>query len=154
MKIRTLVIVVAGCLLLIFSGVAADSGGGPAPAVIEQGFQAWAKNRNGSYAMDVWKKGGLLEYDRKPVSLANYFRQMDGTIGNYKSYEVISVKPVGESSQIIYAAIRFERVAVYGRFLMYHADKGWVVQNMDFSTKPEAVMPWLAFSEVNYSDGN
>lgn len=153
MKMNALVIVVIGCLMLIFPAMAADSDW-QSPAVVEQGFQAWAKNRNASYAMDIWKKGGLLENDRKPVTLANYFRHLDGTIGNYKSYEVINVKPIGERSQIIYVALHFERVAVYGRFLMYHAENGWVVQNMDFSTKPEAIMPWLAFTDVNYSDAN
>ena len=149
---RRFALIGLGCFL-VFAARAADSGG-PAPGVIDQGFQAWAKRGNASSAMDVWKKGGLLEDDRKPNLLSAYFNQLDRTVGNYKSYEVINAKPVGDSTQIIYAAIKFERVAVYARFLMYHTNAGWVVQNMDFSTKPEAIMPWLAFSEVNYSDAN
>jgi len=39
----------------------------------------------------------------------------------------------------------FERGIVYARFLVCRADKDWVVQTMDFNTKPEAIMPWLTF---------
>jgi hypothetical protein len=48
--------------------------------------------------------------------------------------------------------VNFEQAAVYGRFLLYRADKGWVVQNMDFSPKPEAIMPWLAFEGGTYGE--
>lgn len=140
------------CLLLVLP-VAAEPVA-PLPTVLEQGFQSWSKKLNATYAIDIWKKGGLLEDDRKPTSLANYFSRIDRTIGNFKSYEVVSSKDIGQGSQIFYCALHFERSAVYGRFLVYHTDKGWVVQNMDFSTKPEAIMPWLAFSEVNYSEQN
>ena len=37
----------------------------------------------------------------------------------------------------------FSRGALYASFLIYKADKEWVVQNMEFNTKPEVVMPWL-----------
>ena len=124
------------------------------PPVIDQGFQMWAKKASSSYAMDIWKKGGLLEDDRKPNLLANYFSRIDRTVGNFKSYEMINAKQINGSSQIIYLSINFEHAAVYARFLLYRPDKSWVVQNMDFSTKPEGIMPWLAFSDLNYSEQN
>jgi hypothetical protein len=43
-------------------------------------------------------------------------------------------------------AINFERGAVYARFVVYHAERDWVVQNMDFSTRPESILPWLSFA--------
>jgi hypothetical protein len=46
---------------------------------------------------------------------------------------------------VLYLAINFERGAVYARFLFYRTEKDWVVQNVDLSTRPEALMPWLAF---------
>jgi hypothetical protein len=160
MNLRTifkhLVIISIGCFCLFLPAVAQDASAlAPSitvPSVIERGFQMWAKQANASYALDIWKKGGLLEDDKKPNSLGNYFSRIDRTLGNYKSYETISAKKINQSSQIIYIAINFERATVYSRFLMYRSDKNWVVQNMDFSTKPEAVMPWLAFEDVNYNE--
>jgi hypothetical protein len=43
-----------------------------------------------------------------------------------------------------YLSINFERGAVFGRFVFYQTGKEWVVQDMDFSVKPETIMPWLA----------
>jgi len=132
------------------TAVAADANP-PVPAIIQDGFKSWAAKNDASYAFDVWRKGGLLETDAKPAQLARYFGQMDHVVGNYKSFEAIDSKPVGRSSRIVYVAINFQNAAVYGRFLMYRTDKDWVVQNMDFSPKPEAIMPWLAFTGEDYS---
>lgn len=154
MNLRNIFKVLAGASIgcfCIFAPALAQDGSPPLPSVIDRGFQMWAKQQNASYALDTWKKDGLLDGDNKPNQLANYFSRIDRSLGNYKSYETISVKKVNQSSQVIYVAINFERASVYARFLLYHPGKDWVVQNMDFSTKPEAVMPWLAFEEPNYS---
>lgn len=119
------------------------------PAIIKDGFRIWP-GKDASYALDIWKKGGLLDNDSKPAQLSRYFSQMDHTFGNYRSFDAIDSKPVSQSSKIVYVAINFQNAVVYARFLVYRADNGWVVQNMDFSPKPEAVMPWLAFSGENY----
>jgi hypothetical protein len=63
----------------------------------------------------------------------------------------VEVKHLGESSAIYYMTVKFERVAVYARFLVYRADGDWVMQDMDFSVKPEALMPWLSFEGTNYA---
>jgi hypothetical protein len=124
----------------------------PVPKVIQDGFSTWAKKQMPSYAFDVWKKGGLLEDDRKPDTLATYFNRIDRTVGSYKSYEVIQLKRVSDNSAVFYIAMRFEHAAVYARFLVYRTDKEWVVQNMDFSVRPELVMPWLAFTGETYTE--
>jgi hypothetical protein len=54
-------------------------------------------------------------------------------------------KGVSRNSEVIYLSINFEQGLVYARFLVYKTEKDWVVQNMDFSDRPEALMPWLAF---------
>ena len=66
-------------------------------------------------------------------------------LGNYKSYELIETKGIGQTSRTVYLSMIFERGIVYARFLVCRADKDWVVQDMDFNTKPEAIMPWLTF---------
>jgi hypothetical protein len=119
------------------------------PWVIQDGFTAWAKN-GAPFAFDAWRKGGFLEDNRKVVSQASYFQRLGQAIGTYKSFDLVESKGIGPSSQILYVAVNFERGAVYARFLIYRTDKAWVVQDMDFSTKPEDIMPWVAFQGVNY----
>ncbi len=146
-----LVAVVAGCCMLPLSQAGTSDSNAQVPSLIRDGFSLWAK-KGVSYAFDAWKIGGLMEDDSKPAALAKYFGRMDRAVGNFKSYEVIETKCINSTSQIIYLSLNFERAAVYGRFLLYRTDKDWVVQNMDFSTKPEAVMPWLAFAGSNYGE--
>ena len=146
------VIALAGCCLLpIFHAGAAPGASEPAPAIIQNGFNAWAKNRNASWAFDAWKIGGLMEGDNKPASLSKYFFQMERTLGAYKSYEVVETKHISQNSEVIYLAVNFDHAVIFGRFMLYRTDKDWVVQNMDFSPKPEAMMPWLAFEGGTYT---
>ncbi len=132
-----------GSILALLHPAAAGASPAP-PPVIETGFAAWAKS-GPDLALNAWQKGGLLEGDNKVAGQSRYFRQLDRTLGNYRSYEPIDAKSVGQNSQVVYVSINFEHGAVYARFHLYRAEKNWVVQNMDFSTKPETIMPWLAF---------
>ena len=158
LALRSLLIITLGyaCLLPSFPARAGGGGGGggapvQAPPVIQNGFNSWAKNRSASWAFDVWKIGGLMELDPKPATLSRYFFQMEQILGNYVSYEVVDTRRLGQNSQVIYVAINFDRAVVFGRFLLYQTAKGWVVQNMDFSPRPEALMPWLAFEGGTYT---
>jgi hypothetical protein len=147
----------AGCCLWpVFharaaAGEAAAPAAAPVPTVVERGFAAWAKNRDASWAFDIWKMGGLMERDNKPITLTRYFARMDQSLGPYKSYEVVDTEHVSRNSAVIYLGVNFDHAVVFGRFMVYQTDKGWVVQDMDFSPKPEALMPWLAFEGGSYN---
>ena len=41
-------------------------------------------------------------------------------------------------------SLNFERGAVYASFLVYKTSKDWIVQHMDFNTKPEWHPTFLA----------
>lgn len=118
----------------------------PVPGIIQDGFKAWAARGTAYIALETWRKGGLMETDPKAMTLTRYFSQMDHSLGQYKSYETAQTKVISQSSHILYLAINFEHGAVYGRFLLYRTEGGWVVQNMDFNAKPETLMPWLAIT--------
>jgi hypothetical protein len=141
-----------GCLGMLWLMPAVEAAAKPSvPPVVQDGFTAW--NKGGAIlAFDVWRKGGLLEDNGKVASQSGYFKRLDQALGNYRSYDVVESKSIGVNSQILYLSMDFERGAVYARFLVYHTGKAWVVQDMDFSTKPEAIMPWVAFQGVNYAE--
>lgn len=122
------------------------------PSVIQAGFELWGKGGGMAVVLDVWQKGGLMEGDRKVATLLEFFRRIDRAVGHYRSHEVIQTKRIGPSSEVLYLALNFERGAVYARFLLYRTERAWVVQNLDFSVKPETLMPWLAFEGANYAE--
>ncbi len=154
MKITTLTLcsaltiagsITSGLLLWPPRASAVGSSNSPLPAVIEAGFDTWTKGVGVEVILSTWQRGGLMEGSNKVGAQASYFRTLSQALGNYRSHEVVLSKAIGRSSQVLYLSINFERGAVYGRFLLYRTDKDWVVQNMDFNARPEAIMPWLAF---------
>jgi len=144
--VRSLLVLGLGCSCwLLLPKVRAADPPPTAPPVIEAGFALWTKGAAMETVFNVWQKGGLLEGATKVSTQANYIRRIAQVAGSYQSHEVMQTKPIGRTSQVLYLEISFERAAVYARFLLYRTEKDWVVQNMDFSERPEALMPWLAF---------
>ena len=136
-------------------GAGAGAGAGATaqvPAVIQNGFKLWSLNRRASWAFDTWKMGGLMEKDPKTDTLSRYFFRMEQSLGNFKAYEVIDSKRIGQSSGVLYLSINFDHGVMFARFMIYKTDQDWVVQNMDFSPRPEAMMPWLAFEGGTYTE--
>jgi len=117
------------------------------PPVIQAGLGLWSKG-GPELALDAWQKGGLLESDTaRFAAWMDFFRRHDRALGNYESSEIVATKGLGRTSQICYLSLNFERGAVYAKFVLYRSSKGWLVQNMDFHTRPEAIMPCLAIEE-------
>jgi len=143
--VRTaLVLSMGSCCVLPLVRVFAADIDPSIPPVVQKGLTLF-ESGGPQPAFDTWRQGGLLEGDKKAGEQTDSFKQTAKPLGNYKSYELIETKRIGQTSRTIYLSMIFERGIVYARFLVCRADKDWVVQNMDFNTKPEAIMPWLTF---------
>ena len=151
MVLITLALIIGYPFVMPFAHAGAAETNSTLPTVLQTGLALWVKN-GADFALETWPKGGILEGDRKVNVLKNYFRRMDRTLGNYQSSELLESKSIGQTSRVLYLAMNFQRGAVYARFHLYRTEKGWVVQNMDFSTRPEAIMPWLAFEGGKYDE--
>jgi len=112
------------------------------PVVLEKGFKL-CQSAGPVTAFEAWREGIVLE-NARTTDQAIQFKEMVKLLRNYRSYEVVEVKEIGRSSKILYVAMSFERGMLYGSFLVWRSERDWAVQRMDFSTKPEGIMPWLA----------
>ncbi len=116
----------------------------PLPPLLQKGFALWQKG-GADIALDFWQKTGLMENERaRNLELGLYIKNLDRALGNFASAEWVDEKWIGKSTQIVYVGIHFDRGILFGKFLLYQAGANWVVQDMVFATRPEAVMPWLA----------
>lgn len=148
MLIRSaLVLTIGTCLLLPILRAADADLTNPIPAIVQAGLAVFASG-GAEPAVLAWRKGGPLEGEKDATAQTENFRQMERSFGHYRSYELIETKDIAKSSKIIYLAMNFERGASFARFLVYRTRKDWIVQDMDFDTKPEAIMPWLAVHEA------
>jgi hypothetical protein len=135
---RTLIRCLCFCLFALGS-FAADPPSSIPPA-IQKGLTLYERG-GAEVAFDAWQHGGLLDGDGRVASKVRAFKEMTTAIGNYRSSEVIAVKEIGNNSRIVYLCMNFKRGAIYGNFLLYRGENDWVVQNLFFSTRPEAIMP-------------
>ena len=129
------------CLLPRSRAAAAESSG-VYPAVIQNGLSTYTRAGTAP-AFETWRLGGLLENDRQAGQSADRFELITKSLGAYRSDELIQTKEIGQSSKSVYLAVKFQRGVLYMSFLVFRGDKDWVVQNMEFSTKPDLIMPWL-----------
>lgn len=116
------------------------------PAGIEKGFHLF-KTAGPSAAFDAWCQGGLLAQDAAAKEELKKFKETINSLKDYRSYEVIQVKEIGRTSKILYLSMSFDRGVLYGSFLVWKSDRDWIVQRLEFNTKPEVIMPWLLLNE-------
>jgi hypothetical protein len=112
------------------------------PSIIESGLAVYASGGPGP-AILSWRKGGPSEGDKEAVETGDELKQLEKSLGHYKSYDLIDRTEISKKSEILYLSLNFERGAVFANFLVYKTSKDWVVQNMDFNTAPTLIMPWL-----------
>ncbi|MBI2947735.1 MAG: hypothetical protein HYY23_08810 [Verrucomicrobia bacterium] len=141
----TLALSISACVILPLLNVAKAEPDGVLPPVIQSGLALYASGGS-EVAVSAWEKAGPLERDRKAGDYAAEFKQLEKTIGHYRSFEVLETREIGKATRIHYLALNFERGAVFASFQVYKTSKDWVVQDMDFDTKPEVILPWLAQS--------
>ena len=138
----TLLISIASFFMIVGAVMVHAESAKPVPPIIQAGFSAYA-SEGPEAAINAWLKGGPMEGEKTAVAAADNFRQIERYLGKYKSYELIDVKDIGTSSKMLYFSMNFDRGAAYASFVIYKREKDWIVQNLDFNTKPETIMPWL-----------
>ncbi len=141
----TLALGIGACLILPFMDAAKADADGTLPPVIQSGLALYASG-GPDVAVSAWEKAGPLERNKQAEDFADEFKQLEKSVGHYRSFELIETKEIGKPYKVYSLSMNFERGAVFGSFQVYKTTKDWVVENMDFDTKPEAIMPCLVHS--------
>ena len=61
--------------------------------------------------------------------------------GNYRSFDILNIKRLSDSSRLIYLILNFEKGAVFGKLVSYKNNRKETVSSFVFHTKPEKVYP-------------
>src|SRR5437016_10301281 len=80
------------------------------PPVILSGLSAYASG-GPEVALNAWRKGGPLELDEKARGQLDDFKHLEKPFGNYKTYELIDSKEIGNRSKLLYLTLNFTRGA-------------------------------------------
>jgi len=141
---REMCLVAVGFLLLalapcVLAG-AADTSSEEVPKVILSGLDAY-KAEGPEAAMKAWIKGSPIEGSKEALSQANNLRQIQDFYGAYKTFHFIQSRNLGPTSRMIYLALDYEKGPVFGKFLVFRAEQGWILTSFLVNTHPEQILP-------------
>ncbi|MGH9684788.1 MAG: hypothetical protein ACRD4S_14395 [Candidatus Acidiferrales bacterium] len=132
-------------LLLVVFGQCLQAGaqkpsGDEIPQYILSGAEAY-KADGPEAAIKAWLKDSPLDGSKEALAQANVLRQIQDFYGAYKDFDVIRSQNISPKIQTIYLTLNYEKGPLFGKFVSYRTDHGWVLTNFAFNTKPENILP-------------
>ena len=110
------------------------------PDILLRGLVTY-KAKGADAAMTAWIKGSPIEGDKTALSQANIFRQIESLYGAYIGYDLIRIVDITPSSKLVYIQMNFEKGPVFASFLCYLKKTEWIIENLDFNTAPDKILP-------------
>jgi hypothetical protein len=111
----------------------AASGQGPKPSsesvppVILEGLDA-LRQFGPDEAAKAWSKGSSWEgsTDR---TLAGSLRSNQEFLGTYRSFEILSVRPLSATTRVVYLTLNYDKEPRFAKFLVYNTAHSWILLN-------------------------
>jgi hypothetical protein len=160
-KIAIAIFLILASSLPVSAAAISDAGQKPTaddiPTFVIDGLTAY-KNKGPEEAVRVWIKGSPLDGSKDALSQANSLHQVQDFYGSYLSFELVNVRILAPSVKIVYIVLDYEKGPLFGRFVVYHSDHGWILTSFDFNTHEEQIIPnnlqWLVlFGSTPQSPG-
>jgi len=112
------------------------------PKIIQFGLDTY-KSEGPEAAVKAWVKGGPFDGTKDPFTQLSLLREIQQSYGSYTGFEVIRFQDISASVRLYYLTLNFERGPVFGRFVVYRSQQGSVLTAVNFSAKPEEIVPNL-----------
>ena len=75
--------------------------------------------------------GKIMAKESSPVrsadSISNDLRSLQQYLGAFRSYEILSVRPISANTRIVYLTLNYEKEPRFARFDAYLTKNGWVL---------------------------
>ena len=110
------------------------------PAIIISGLDAY-KDKGPDEAVKAWIKGSAIEGNKDALTQSNSLRTIEEYYGHYLGYEVVGSRDFSPSTKIIYIIMKYDKGPIFCRFVVYKADKQWILVSFDFNVKSQEVFP-------------
>lgn len=110
------------------------------PPILVAGLQAY-KEKGPEEAIKAWLKGSPIEDDRDALSQALMLQRIQGFYGKYEDYDVIATRSLTPRMQTIYLVMNFEKGPLFGRFITYRTEQGWIMTSFNFNTNSGTIFP-------------
>jgi len=95
------------------------------PPVVIDGLDA-LRQFGPDEAAKAWSKGSRWE-GNSDHSLANKLRSMQESLGAYRSFEILSARPLSANTRVIYLTLNYEKEPRFAKLLVYHTAHSWIM---------------------------
>jgi len=95
------------------------------PPIVFEGLDA-LRQFGPDDADKVWSKGSSWE-GSSDRSLASALKTSQEILGAYRSFEILSVRPVSSTTRIVYLTLNYEKGPRFARFDLYQTGHGWIL---------------------------
>jgi hypothetical protein len=110
------------------------------PSVVLAGLDAYqAKGLKPAY--EVWSKGTLENDEASRNAVMSGLAHVELTYGKMSGYNIVKTVPISSAVQRVYVVLLYERGPVFGFMDCYKAGEKWLVTDLLFHTKANAVFP-------------
>lgn len=127
-------------LLLPVATAVSQSADAGIPKILATGFDSY-KSAGLDEAVRVWLRGSPLEGTQEAASQESVLHATQAAYGPYRGFDLASVRQVSPSTRIVYLTIDYEKGPLFAKFVMFHAEPGWIVTSLLFNTNDTAVLP-------------
>jgi hypothetical protein len=138
---RRFVTLLCACFLLLSVATAlGQSAEAGIPKILVTGFDSY-KSAGLDEAVRVWLRGSPLEGTQEAAAQETVLHATQTAYGPYRGFDLASVRQVSPSTRIVYLTIDYEKGPLFAKFVMFHAEPGWIVTSLLFNTNDTAVLP-------------
>lgn len=108
------------------------------PPIITAGLDSY-RNVGLDQAFRAWLRNSPLHWD---PAMAKPLREAQEQYGTFESWDVIDIRALSPSTQIVYLVMNYQQGPVFAKFVVYQTEQlGWIVTNLKFSIDEDAVLP-------------
>jgi hypothetical protein len=132
-------------LLLCLSSLILFCAGGFAladelPLPIRNGLSSYSKD-GAQEAVKTWMENSPLKRTSEIGDIVKMLQNIERLCGTYRGYDIARVYHFSATTQFVYVQLNYTSCPIFGRFVAYQGERGWLVTQLNFNAKPENVLP-------------
>lgn len=113
------------------------------PHIVLAGLEAYRAKGSADDAVKVWTVGSPLEGSKAALSETNTLHQVEALYGTYRAFDVLRVLELSDRIRVVYLTLDYEKGPLFGKFMVYRTDQGWILTSFDFNTEEEKILPYV-----------
>jgi len=90
-------------------------------------------------AMNRWVENGPLEGSEITSQNLDFLNNFESKFGGFQKGEIIQRSLMGNSVQLFYVVLAYERKPLFARFIVFKATNRWIVTEMRFDAEIDTV---------------